>query len=195
MNPNNGVTVGADGFKKAILPALKYYNPALEINVDNSPKSPTILTLHFHCEDPEKLRNIAQPGKSASANPVDSSASPDYRDKSAPRPSAANDEVVPKEVPANSDLPQTLYQRSVTLALRGKRTYEISRWFKMRTNARRIETSPEDQQYGIDLKKRRAEVEEERARSKVIQEAIDREKRMLEQAKKIAETNANEAAV
>lgn len=174
---------------------MKYYNPGLEINVETFPKSPTLLTLHFQCEDPEKLRNIAQPNPRAIKTPADAPMTPDYRDPSAPRPTAANDEVTLKEVPANSDLPQPLYQRSVTYALRGKPTWQIFKWFKHRTGCEKIHVSPEDQKYGHYLTKRKGEIEEERARSKVIQTAIDREKRMLAQAKKIAETNANDTAV
>lgn len=55
--------------------------------------------------------------------------------------------------------------------------------------------SPEDEALMQQFAEEEIRVEEERAKSKVIQENLDREKRVLEQAQKIAEQNAAEAAL
>ncbi|ETN43781.1 uncharacterized protein HMPREF1541_11105 [Cyphellophora europaea CBS 101466] len=186
------VTSGAHGFHKSILPGLKYYNPALDVDVQTYPKSPTLLTLHFQCKHPDKLRELAQPSRKIAS--VDNSADPSYEDPEAPRPSAANDEVTLKPVSADSHLPQPLYQRSVTLALRGRATWDIVRWFNDRTNGQRIGVSAEDKKKRKEIKARQAAADADRELSKINQAALDREKSILEQAKKLAEVNAAEAS-
>ena len=199
VKPDTPVTQGAHGFGKYVLPSLKYHNPSLEIDVRTYPKSPALLKLYFQCQDQEKLRNIAQPGKGTptadiSLPHVDQTAPPSFSDRKARRPSAADDEIIPRQLPANSPLPQPLYQRTVTLALRERKMHEILRWFQKRTNSQRIGTTPEDARLAKEFEEAEIERDLARERSKIQQAAIDREKAVLEQAKRIAERNANEAA-
>jgi hypothetical protein len=189
------VTKGAHGFRKYVLPSLKYYNPGLEIDVQCFPRATSLLTLHFQCQDQQKLRNLAQPGKEFLKKLPESTSpeAPDYRKAGAPRPSAAHDDVKPRQIPAGSDLPQPLYQRSVTLSLRERPTWNVLQWFRSRTKAEKIELTPEDEKLMQQLAEEEVRKDEQKEKNKIHQAALDREKEVLKQAQKIAEQNATEA--
>jgi hypothetical protein len=197
--PNTKVTGGAHGFNKEIIPKLKYNNPALEIEIQNFPKSPSLLRLHFQCQDQEQLRNIATPSQRPANTDfphaeTDRTLPPNFGDPKAPRPTAADDEITLREISASSDLPQPMYQRSVTLSLRDRPMYNIMDWFQQRTKCEKIPISLEDVKLGSRLGQQAIRSEMDRERMKIAQAAIDREKAVLEQAKRIAEQNAAEAA-
>jgi hypothetical protein len=156
------------------------------------PKVPTFLRLHFQCQDQEKLRNLAQPGR-RQVEMMKGEEPPG--DERGPRPNASHDQITLRSVPKTSDLPQPLYQRTVTLSLRDRPTWDILAWFKQRTSAQNIPTSPEDQELMQEYATKEVLAAEQREQSKVIQAEVDRERKVLEQAKKIAEQNAAEAAL
>lgn len=205
-------TDGINKLLKEYLPRLKYYNPAIRIEVDNPSNIPAacMLRLQFEGTDPDALRGIAHkssrtkeeirgPRRLLENPPEPASADgPNSRYTfTQHRPSADDDEVVVKAQPiANPSSPSTvspptpIYTRTVTLATNYRPHWEIWKWMRRRTGGMTVRTTEADQKLSKEIREHEKASAETREQMKELTAKIKDEQAALAKAKKAAEAVA-----
>ena len=210
-------TDGLHRLLRDYLPRLKYYNPAVRIEVDNPSdmSAASMLRLQFESTEPFPLRatkkersaeerkrdelrkrGFIRPSEISPepASPEDTTSNDTITQR---EPLVNDDEVVLKSLPAaNPSSPSTvsppnpIYTRTATFASDYRKPHQIRAWMRKKTHGEQVPVTQADQQLSRDIKKHEEQSAETRERMKEVSAKIKDEQAALAKAQKSAEAAA-----